>query len=92
VAELTVICAVVMAPAIWVSWVSWKTYGREDLLRHTARRCEIHDRPAPIRIKQLEAELGMGPGPTSGEIARAGYANPALIDCGHPWCRVRTSR
>jgi len=90
--ELTVCCLAVMAPALWVSWVCWRAYGREDLLRRIDRRCDIHDRATPLQIRQLEAELGMGPSLSSADTVTAAYTNPALIDCGHDWCRDRRSR
>jgi hypothetical protein len=90
--ELAIICAAFMAPPLWVGWAYWKAGGREDLLRRITHRCEVHDRPTPIWIRQLEAELGMGPKPTSGEIAKAGYSNPHHIPCGHDWCRAHSGR
>lgn len=84
--ELAIICLPVMAPGIWVSWVVWKISGREDFLRRIAHRCEIHDRPTPLRIKQLEAELGMGPSLSSRDAETAAYTNPRLTRCRHPWC------
>jgi hypothetical protein len=67
--------------------VFWWLDG-EWVLRHIARRCEIHDRPAPAIIRQLEAELGMAPSPSGGSLVESHY-NPYLIGCGHSWCRTK---
>lgn len=86
--ELTVLCSAIMAPVVWAGW---KIYGWEGALRRIARRCDIHDRPAPAAIRRLEAELGMEPSPPTGNFVED-HANPRLIDCGHDWCRARSGR
>ena len=91
VAQLAIICAAFMAPPLWVGWAYWKAGGRETLLRRITRRCEIHDRPALAWIRRLETELGMEPSPASGNFVED-HANPRLVDCGHDWCRIRSSR
>ncbi|MEU5111699.1 hypothetical protein AB0G64_09385 [Streptomyces longwoodensis] len=58
------------------------------LLRRIARRCETHDRASFVRIRQLEDAAGMTPSPPPASFTDT-YSDPALIDCGHAWCRHR---
>lgn len=60
------------------------------LLRRLAGRCDIHDRPSPLIIAQLEQELGIDPDAMAklfqGDLV-ANFSNPRLIDCGRQQCR-----
>lgn len=58
------------------------------LLHRIARRCPTHDRASQYRIRELERALGLPPSPPSGDLVDQ-LANPALIDCGHAWCRTQ---
>jgi hypothetical protein len=58
------------------------------ILRLIARRCDVHDRAWPSMTRALETDLGLEQTPDGGSFARD-YCNPALIDCGHRWCRAR---
>jgi hypothetical protein len=66
-----------------------------SLLHRIARRCETHDRPSALRIRQLEQQLGMEPSPSTSDSDSTveNHANLRLIDCGNAWCRTnRASR
>ncbi|MDT0435628.1 MULTISPECIES: hypothetical protein [Streptomyces] len=60
----------------------------EALLRRAARRCEVHDRPSYPAISALEEELQVEPSACPPDFVHA-WTNPALIECGHRWCRSR---
>lgn len=57
-------------------------------LRRANRRCRVHDPLSAARIRQLEQQLGLPPSEAPGSFVEAFY-NPALIDCGHRWCKRR---
>lgn len=59
-----------------------------ELLHRIARRCETHDRASYAVTSRLERQLGMKPSPAPASLVDA-YSDPALIDCGHPWCRTK---
>ncbi|MFF3566039.1 hypothetical protein ACFYXS_39035 [Streptomyces sp. NPDC002574] len=60
------------------------------LLRRIARRCDIHDRSSPLRIRELEEALGMPLSPEPyGSLTI--YLNRDPIGCGRHWCRTNTS-
>ncbi|MET9073858.1 hypothetical protein ABZX95_17160 [Streptomyces sp. NPDC004232] len=68
----------------------------KGLLRRIARRCDIHDRSSPLRIAELERDLGYDPRAVDKLKARraagdstALFIDNALIDCGRDWCRTR---
>lgn len=65
--------------------VFWRLDG-EWVLRHIARRCDIHDRAYPLVIRTLESELGFEPGTGRGGFVE-NHCDPELIDCGREWCR-----
>lgn len=58
------------------------------LLRRIAQRCDTHDRPSYPRIRNLETQLGITPSAPPSSLVDA-YSDPALIGCGHAWCRSR---
>lgn len=60
----------------------------EHLLRRIARRCDVHDRPSAARTRQLEQALGQPLSDPPESLVEALY-NPAIVDCGHTWCRTR---
>lgn len=59
-----------------------------ELLHRIARRCPTHDRASYAATSRLERQLGMEPGPPPDSITDQ-FMDPALIDCGHSWCRAR---
>lgn len=60
----------------------------KPLLHRIAQRCPTHDRASYARTSQLELELGMTPSTPPTSVVDT-YNNPAIIDCGHAWCRHR---
>lgn len=66
--------------------VFWRLDG-DWVLRHIARRCDVHDRPWPIAIRTLEHDLGLTSSPASAIVPN--HCDPELIDCGRQWCRTR---
>ncbi|MFF3848031.1 hypothetical protein [Streptomyces sp. NPDC002328] len=60
----------------------------KELLRRFARRCDTHDVSSPVKIRRLEAELGMELSQPTGDFV-ADHADPDIIDCRKPWCRTR---
>lgn len=58
------------------------------LLRRIARRCDVHDAPSLVRTHQLEHALGQPLSAQPESLVEALY-NPAIVDCGHTWCRTR---
>ena len=59
------------------------------LLQRIARRCPVHDRAWPSRIRRLEASLDLEPIEAEPVSLVDALTDPDLIDCGLQWCRTR---